>query len=73
MKIQTVDVRKFLLSEQEARKIIEKATSVCYPFKIDGVAYYLGKCVRCHRDIYEATLMSKEPVEIEIEMVGDKE
>ena len=71
MTIQTVDIRKFLLSEKKTRKIIEKATSVCYPFKIDGVAYYLGKCVKRHRDLYEVTLISKESIEIELEMVGD--
>ena len=71
MKIKTVDKKVLVLSEQEAYEITKNATTVPYPFTINGNAYYLAKCVRLYSDVYEATFMSKERIEIELEMEGE--
>ena len=68
MKIQAIDTKKLVLFEQDAYEITKNATST---FKINGVNYYLANCILLYRDLYEATFMSKEIIEIELEVVGD--
>ena len=64
-----VDKRIFILTEQDAYNITQNA---CYTFKINGNDYYLAKCVLLYRDVYEATFLSYDRIEVEIEIVCDE-
>ena len=75
MKIEmATDRRSFIISEKEACEITKNPTAT---FVITGKEYCLVKCVICYKSnidniaIYEATFISKELAELEIEVVGD--
>ena len=75
MKINTADKRMFIISEQEACEITKNP---CATFKINGNDYHLVSCIVCYKsdldniEIYQATFISTELVDTEIEVVGEK-
>ena len=62
-----VDKRAFILPKQDAFNIAKNCTST---FKINGIDYYLAKCVILYGDMYEVVFMSKDRIEVEIEFGG---
>lgn len=77
MKIgKTTDKRIFIISAQEACEITKNPYAT---FIINGNDYALVRCLVVYKsdmdniEIYEATFISKELIETEIEMVSDKE
>lgn len=70
MKIKCVDKRTFIITEKEAQMITDAKS---YYVKINGEKYYLGKMERLFSDVYEATYLSENRIEIELEVMNDAE
>ena len=65
MKISAVDKRTFIVSTKEAQALTEANS---FFVTINGNVYYLAKCSLLYRDVYEVTFMSKNQIEIEVEV-----
>ena len=65
MRVNGLDKRTFIVTEQEAVEITRDVTSA---YKINGNNYYLAKTVLLFADVYEVTFISCDKIETEIEM-----